>query len=92
MYLRGSHQRIGKVRCIYCRRYSVPLFSVPHTLHFKIALSSPEDPSNRLPQSVQNTSDPIAAIAITCATVENYRPQAEYNSRTKRLEGKTFRV
>lgn len=40
------------------------LFSVPHTSHLKIAFSSPEDPSSRLPQSVQNTSDPIAAIAI----------------------------
>lgn len=43
---------------------AVPLFPVPQTSHFKIAFSSPEDPSNRLPQSVQNTSDPIAAIAL----------------------------
>ncbi len=42
----------------------VPLFSVPHTSHFKIAFSSPEDPSSRLPQSVQKTSDPIAAIVV----------------------------
>ena len=43
---------------------AVPLFSFPHTSHFKTAVASPEDPSSRLPQSVQNTSDPIAAIAM----------------------------
>ncbi len=47
---------------------AVPLFSVPHTSHFKIVFSSPEDPSSRLPQSVQKTSDPIAAIAVVTRT------------------------
>ena len=41
----------------------VPLFSVPHTSHFNIAFSLPVDPSKRFPQSVQNTSDPMAAMA-----------------------------
>lgn len=42
----------------------VSLFSIPHTSHLKTAFSSPEDPSNRLPQSVQKTSDPMAAMAV----------------------------
>ena len=41
-------------------RLGQPLFSVPQTLHVKIAFSSPEDASNKSPQSVQNTKDPIA--------------------------------
>jgi len=49
-------RRIGK------HQIDVPLFSVPQTSHFKIALASPEDASRRLPQSVQNTSDPMAAM------------------------------
>ena len=46
---------------------ALPLFSVPHTSHVKIAFSSPEDPSSRLPQSVQKTSDPIAGIVVAKA-------------------------
>ena len=45
----------------------IPLFSVPHTSHFKIAFSSPEDASKRFPQSVQKTREAIDAIA----SVEN---------------------
>ena len=45
------------------RFQNVPLFSVSHTSHFNIAFSLPVDPSKRFPQSVQNTSDPMAAIA-----------------------------
>ena len=58
-----SHQPPGKIISCEGVAGAIPLFSVPHTSHFKIAFSSPEDPSSRLPQSVQNTSDPIAAIA-----------------------------
>lgn len=43
---------------------AIPLFSVPHTSHFSIAFSSPEDPSRRFPQSVQNTRDPMAAMSL----------------------------
>lgn len=43
----------------------IPLFSVPHTSHLRIAFSSPEEPSRRFPQSVQKTREPIAAIAGT---------------------------
>lgn len=50
-----------KVR--HLRFQFVPLFSVPHTSHFNMAFSLPVDPSKRFPQSVQNTSDPMAAIA-----------------------------
>lgn len=46
-----------------------PLFSVPQTLHLIIASASPEVPSKRLPQSVQNTRDPIAAIDVVPAVV-----------------------
>ena len=61
----GSHQqRMGKIHVTCSYTGAIPLFPVPHTSHFKIAFSSPEDPCNRLPQSVQNTSDPIAAIAL----------------------------
>ncbi len=42
----------------------IPLFSVPHISHVRIIFLSPEDPSNRLPHAVQNTRDPIAAIAL----------------------------
>ena len=58
-----SHQAPCKI--ISCKGVAgaIPLFSVPHTSHFNMTFSSPEDPSSRLPQSVQNTSDPIAAIA-----------------------------
>lgn len=58
-----SHQLPCKIMSCVAVTGAIPLFSVPHTSHFKIAFSSPEDPSSRLPQSVQNTSDPIAAIA-----------------------------
>lgn len=39
-----------------------PLFSVPHTAHIRMAFVSPEEASRRSPQSVQNTSDPMAAM------------------------------
>ena len=58
-----SHQPSFKIISCEGVAEAIPLFSVPHTSHFKMACSSPEDPSSRLPQSVQNTSDPIAAIA-----------------------------
>ena len=58
-----SHQPPRKIMSCEGVAGAIPLFSVPHTSHFKMAFSSPEDPSSRLPQSVQNTSDPIAAIA-----------------------------
>jgi len=41
-----------------------PLFSVPQTSHVRMASLSPEDPSRRLPQSVQKTSEPIAAMDV----------------------------
>jgi len=49
----------------------VPLFSVPHTSHSRIAFSSPEEPSRRFPQSVQNTSDPKAAISVVFVSPVN---------------------
>ena len=58
------HQRLCKILSCEVVAGAIPLFSVPHTSHFRIAFSSPEDPSSRLPQSVQKTSDPIAAIAL----------------------------
>jgi hypothetical protein len=39
-----------------------PLQMAPHTSHFSRALSRPSDSSRRFPQSVQKTSDPIAAM------------------------------
>ena len=58
-----SHQAPCKIMSCKGVAGAIPLFSVPHTSHFNMTFSSPEDPSSRLPQSVQNTSDPIAAIA-----------------------------
>ena len=57
-----EHQRLCKIMSCGTIADAIPLFSVPHPSHVKIAFSSPEDPSSRLPQSVQKTSGPIAAI------------------------------
>lgn len=59
-----SHQTLYKIISYEATAGAIPLFFVPHTSHVKIAFSSPEDPSNKLPQSVQKTSDPMAAITI----------------------------
>ena len=56
------HQRSCKMVSCEVIVGVIPLFSVPHTSHVSIVFSSPEDPSSRSPQSVQKTSDPIAAI------------------------------
>lgn len=45
-------------------RAYIPLFLAPQTLHARMAFGSPHDPSSRSPQSVQNTSDPMAAIVV----------------------------
>ena len=42
---------------------AVSLLRVPQMVQVKIAFASPVDPSSRLPQSVQNTREPIAAIS-----------------------------
>lgn len=62
-----AHQRLCKITSRGNLAEALPLFSVPHTSHVKIAFSSPEDPSSRLPQSVQKTSDPIAGIVVAKA-------------------------
>lgn len=41
-----------------------PLFSVPQTSQVNRAFMLPEAPSRRFPQSVQNTSDPIAVMFL----------------------------
>lgn len=40
-----------------------PLFLVPHTSHSSNIFRLPEEPSSKLPQSVQKTNDPMAAIS-----------------------------
>jgi hypothetical protein len=52
--------RIGAGR----NRGNKPLFSVPQHSHFKIESLVPLEGSSRLPQSVQNTRDPIADILM----------------------------
>ncbi len=49
-----------------------PLFSVPQHSHIKMEFFAPLEGSNTLPQSVQKTRDPIAAIGpelISCEVV-----------------------
>lgn len=48
----------------------VPLFPVPQTSQIKMASLSPDDPSRRLPQSVQKTSDPMAAMSLAINSPE----------------------
>ena len=48
------------------RSWCTPLFIAPQTSHVRIASLSPDDPSRRLPQSVQKTSEPIAAMGSWC--------------------------
>lgn len=42
---------------------SIPLQDAPQTWQVRMAFCLPAPPSSRFPQSVQKTSDPIAAMA-----------------------------
>ena len=62
-YLRGRIHTNGSNSRNFLKS-TLPLFSAPQTLHIKMAFTSPYDSLRRSPQSVQKTSDPMAAIDI----------------------------